>query len=477
MNSENSWLMNKEKLFLGIIALVYLIFFFFNACNPLFWDTIYYSGYMSLWYYATNFSTPFLPDTSGLYPFHAMYIALCMKLFGKSLFIAHLAMLPVLLTLLYQLYVLTKRFIPQYTSIVLVCLLADPALASQSILVSPDLTLVCFYLLCLNAILDKKYWLLALCLPILAILHIRGTIAVIALGLTQMVFLYFFERDRNLRSYLNAIACYLPSVLIVIAWQYVQFVEKGWWIHGPDHIREIEGLSSLIFNLLIIGKNFLDTGRIIIWLILIPMVIYYFRNVKTDRQFQLLIICFAIPLVVFSGFMVVVIERMIGHRYYMVCYVLVTLIACYAILNWMDKSKKLFFTIIITLVLISGNFWVWPDHVSKGWDSTLAHIPYFKLKMKMVEYIKANNIDPHTIGTGFPDHKEERLSMLNNSDWHMEPLNSDFNKNQYIYQSNVHNDFSDGKLAQLKRNWILIKEFKSGQVYVRLYKNPSIFAQ
>jgi hypothetical protein len=469
--------MNREKVLPGLALLVYLILFFMNVSNPLFWDTIQYTGFQSLWYYQTNLKELFLPNDTGLYSIQAYYIAICFKLFGKSLLVAHLAMLPILLILLFQLYLLVKRFIPKYAGLVFICLLADPALASQSILVSPDLAIVCLYLLCLNAILDHRYIILTFCLPILSMIHIRGTIAVIALGITQLIFIYFFEKKRNMRPYLNMIACYLPSIVIFIAWQYFQFLEKGWWIHGPNQGREIEGFSTLIFNFLIIGKNFLDTGRVIIWIILIPMILYHFKAIKSDRQFQLLLVCFIIPLIVFSSFLVLVIERMIGHRYYMICYVLITLITCYGIFNWVHERKKLIFATIIIMVLISGNFWVWPDTVSKGWDSILAHVPYYNLKKEMFKYIKSEKLDPHKIATGFPDFREEKYSLLNDSEWHIEAIDGDIDKHDYIYQSNVHNDFSDEQLSQLKKNWIMVKEIKSGQVYVRLYKNPSIFAK
>jgi hypothetical protein len=39
-------------------------------------------------------------------------------------------------------------------------------------------------------------------------------------------------------------------------------------------------------------------------------------------------------------------------------------------------------------------------------------------------------------------------------------------------QSNIINDFTNAELEELTQHWILIKEFSSRKVYIRLYKKP-----
>jgi len=123
--------------------------------------------------------------------------------------------------------------------------------------------------------------------------------------------------------------------------------------------------------------------------------------------------------------------------------------------------------------LITGHLWIYPDTISQGWDSTLAHIPYFDMRAKMIYYVKENDIDPMTVGTHFSnisdtkytDVVEESFEFVNASDL-------GFDKATYILQSNVLNEFSDEELVALKagKDWVLEKELEKMGVYMRLYK-------
>jgi hypothetical protein len=48
--------------------------------------------------------------------------------------------------------------------------------------------------------------------------------------------------------------------------------------------------------------------------------------------------------------------------------------------------------VVMLAGLLSGNFWVYPDTMAKGWDATLAHLPYHHLRQKMRQYINRNHI-------------------------------------------------------------------------------------
>ena len=80
-----------------------------------------------------------------------MYLALNWKLFGKSLAVSHLAMLPFLVGIVLLLFFIGDHFGGRENSWMLALLAAaDPVLASQAVLVSPDVALSCFFLLFVN---------------------------------------------------------------------------------------------------------------------------------------------------------------------------------------------------------------------------------------------------------------------------------------------------------------------------------------
>ena len=130
--------------------------------NIFFWDTIQLGAKHATFFYNTSFTEAFLPDEfdSGHIPAFGMYLAFCWKLFGKSLMVSHLGMLPFLLGIVYQSFLLVKKFVPsKYIWLALLIFLADATLLSQSILVSPDIPLVFFFLReFLDFLVFLRYW-------------------------------------------------------------------------------------------------------------------------------------------------------------------------------------------------------------------------------------------------------------------------------------------------------------------------------
>jgi len=130
--------------------------------------------------------------------------------------------------------------------------------------------------------------------------------------------------------------------------------------------------------------------------------------------------------------------------------------------------KFLYFIALIGL--LSGNFWVYPDRISQGWDATLAHLPYYNLRKKMIAYIDENNIPVNETGSGIPN--AYPLKYIDLSDDEREFPRKDFDKQKYIFYSNIFNDFTDEELERLKNKWQVEMKYQTLQVKVVLYKNP-----
>ncbi|MEA1897674.1 MAG: hypothetical protein U9N53_08430, partial [Bacteroidota bacterium] len=131
---SSATLSGLSLIFLGITLLTYFV-----SEHIFFWDTVQLASRHAHFYFENNFNELFLPDEidSGHIPSFGIYLALAWKLFGKSLFVSHFAMLPFLYGIILQAWLLIKKYFPPQLSLpVLILLLADPTLLSQSILVS-----------------------------------------------------------------------------------------------------------------------------------------------------------------------------------------------------------------------------------------------------------------------------------------------------------------------------------------------------
>ena len=123
---------------------------------------------------------------------------------------------------------------------------------------------------------------------------------------------------------------------------------------------------------------------------------------------------------------------------------------------------------ILILGLISGSFWVYPKSVAQGWDSTLAHLPYYSLRQSMVNYMNKNKMDKESIGFDFPGAYSQKYLDLSENTWSFPEV--DFGKQEYILYSNVVNEFTDNELTELETKWEVVHVESYSTVQLILYR-------
>ena len=125
--------------------------------------------------------------------------------------------------------------------------------------------------------------------------------------------------------------------------------------------------------------------------------------------------------------------------------------------------------IIIAIIgLISGSFWVYPKRIAQGWDSTLAHFPYYSMRQSMIHFMDENKLDKEQIGFDFPGAYPQKFLDLSNEEWSFPEV--DFKSQKYILYSNVVNEFTDEELVELEKNWQVIHQETSLTVEMILYR-------
>lgn len=150
-----------------------------------------------------------------------------------------------------------------------------------------------------------------------------------------------------------------------------------------------------------------------------------------------------------------------GHRYYIPSYLSLGLLSFLLIKEY--KVKKIIYVGLLSS-LILGNFIVYPDNVSQGWDSSLAHLPYWNLRRNAIEYMNAKQIPVQETASFFPN-----KTTIDNVD-----LNRDMRSfigfsgtEKYVLYSNVYN-LSDEELKILYRNYYSLKLFEKRYVRVEI---------
>lgn len=460
--------------------------------HPFFWDTVQLASKQAHHFYENGLQWTPLPAQidSGHPPVFGYYLALIWSIAGKSLPVSHWAMYPFLCGIVWILYHVASAISGQKWALGLILLVfADPVFAGQSALVSPDIVLTFCFLSAFYGLFKHRAGWTAVGVLGLCAISMRGMMTAGALFLWQAIAHlrpgYFFKPQRF--SWL----AFIPGFAFAgwfLVWHHLA---TGWTGYHPGSpwapaFEPAKG-TEMLRNVLIIGWRWTDFGRIVEWIILV--VLLFRIGPGSNRQesghkpgirnwlrfdfkgpaatILLLLAC----LVLFLTPSAVVFKILSAHRYFLPVFLVIHLFLFQQLIqsNW-SVVKKRFLLFLLIAGLFSGNCWIYPRGISMDWDATLAHLPYHRLRMDMIEFIEQQNIDFQSVGTEFPNINTGENLLLNGDSRKF--AEKDFSQNKYILASNIFNDFSEEDYQTLERGWRVIKSSKAGGVWLKLYKSP-----
>ncbi|MCO5231505.1 MAG: hypothetical protein M9958_10150 [Chitinophagales bacterium] len=454
---------HKPLLIIGIVF--YLLVTLFAIHFPFFWDSILTSS-ISQWFYDNGVQSaiPPLIWDAGHPTIFQIYISTMWKIFGKTLAVSHLSMLPFLCLMVYLflkiIWSLNISKSAQYIGLSL--LLLHPYILTQSTLISYDIVQIPFFLLILLGILKSRntfiligFWGLSAC-------SIRGQmIAVTCLAL------YSILEYRNLKKNIFII---FFAVIPFIAWHLYHLHITGWMISTPSSTwqgqRDIANFSQIIKNTIGILRTYIDYGAIALTLLFLISITYVQKESLSSNQLKILLTVVAIDLVLSSS--IILFSNPVGHRYFMIIHVgiLLFVISIWDKIQW--KKSLYTFTIIC---FISGHFWLYPYPLSNGWDVSLKYISYEKNRAEFWAYIQEQSISPENIGSGFPLFCSLQQTNLIEGMRLTDMTESKYFNLEYIAYSPVCNDMKNIIVDYAdSQQYKMIKSFGKGKTAIILYQ-------
>ena len=454
-----------------VVLILFLVLKFFTLENCFFWDnTAGYSmpasyllenGFLSFVYPAQYVAEP---------PLAHLYLALLWSLFGKSLLVAHLSITVFSLGVIWQVYRLCERLETKYTPYIFLLVLLEPALSTQMILISPDVITCFFALLSVNLLLENKRSWLALSGLFLGLVSIRGFVVCSGLGLAYLVILIAIDKKSFKEAFRYVFPSFVPVLLVLGAWFLYRKWDTGYFMYQPgfeyqEH-RELASLSYMIRNIASLAIRMFDSGRIIVWILLFVAVLkigiknFFSFIVRSPLSIIYLSVLLTMSLVTIP------MTNPFGDRYFIVLYILLALVTARLLSEAYGGTKIRVIFIGMILVLVSGNFWVYSEKMSKAWDSVLCHFSYYPLRQEMITYLDEQGISVNDVSASFPLDSSFSDTEANEDNRRFSSV--DFDKSQYIIYSNIYN-WDDEYIDALCMDWKLQKEFKYGLIYIRLY--------
>lgn len=444
---------------------------------PFFWDTVLNSK-IAHWYLETGFSQLTVPEDldAGHPPFFSLYIALVWQVFGRSLAVAHMAMLPILGILLWQYQRLASRWLSSKGCIWAVAILCcEPTFLAQSSMVTPDIALVAFYLLALNSLLDGRPWWAAGAMALLASMSFRGILMVPALFVTTV--LIDWGADGR-RPGLRSLAPFLPVAGLTLLWFWLHHRAVGWLFSPPPETyggqRQLLGLAGMARNTALIAWRVMDFGRIFLWgLAICGAVVVGLRRVWQDQALKSMSIALLAPLLLLSA-LFIPFSNPPGHRYYLVAYAILGLlvIGLVELDGWRLRGKLALAA--VCLGMATGHCWVYPTGIAQGWDGSLAHVPGFALEREMNAFIATQGLQPSDVCGDFPQ-------LHNHYYTYVQPTNSDQQLRNFLEEQDCHwalvtrlnNGYTEVQHADFETsgNWVLRKGIAWGPIFMRLYEH------
>src|SRR5690606_2009627 len=249
----------------------YLVLFAISFQNPLFWDTIQFSGHHPNWYFHNQFRYFLLPDycDSGHPPTFGMYIAALWMLLGKSLVVTHLAMLPFLILLVVQAVQLGQRLFPmdgRKSFMLTAIVLSEGVLLAQCSLVSPDILVVAFFLTGVNALLKRNRTVLTLAVMGLGLISMRAMMAAVSLYAFSIIIDWAKRNELFIPFLWKKVWPFVPGGLLALAFLVYHLYAKGWtgyhegspWADAFLHV----GPSGVAKNIVVLAWRLVDIGKV-----------------------------------------------------------------------------------------------------------------------------------------------------------------------------------------------------------------------
>lgn len=454
------------------LIILTLIIFILSKDSVFFWDNVLFGSKIGHFFYEQETFSLRLPTIidPGHPPFLAVFMSFVWKYLGHSLFMSHLAMMPFVFGILYQ----VKRFLQYYNLPNHILLLAfglivlDPTISAQLVLINPEVFHLFFFFLALNGLLYDKHIVQTTGLLLLGITSFRGMF-LCAGFFTFDILNHIYLNKKELGSWLSStkISIYvlggMPSIVFVV-WR---LVSVGYLQTHPDSPWSdcwgIVSINGFFVNLVVLSHRYLDFGRILVLTILTCLVYVKRKHLLFTKEIKQLIL-----LSVCSVWIIILVSLIsinpFGHRYFIISFIPIYIVIAKLIYQLLKPTQVLLFSLVLISCLISGNLWVYPRSIAQGWDASLAHYPYSSLRNKALNYMYQNNIPINKTASFFPNE-----TIIKNID-----LSSNiesfckFNKtNDYVLYSNVYN-VDDNVLTILDRDYEVMTRFNSLTVEIEL---------
>lgn len=450
--------LSSNLIVIGFVFYTSLILFCLNV--PFFWDTILTSS-IAHWFYdhGVQNAIPPIKWDAGHPTFFQIYIYSLWKLFGKTLAVSHLSMLPFLYTIVVSfVYLLQKITTNRPARIVgMMIFVLHPYILTQSTLVSYDIVQLAFFLIFIIGFIEKRKYLLIIGTFGMSICSVRGQL----FALIAWLILFIYERQEWRKYLLPALLASTP----IIFWNIYHYIQTGWMLTTPSvtwiNQRDLAQLHHISSNIIGIIRTFIDYGTIALSILFLAALYYYLQHRSSAQSKIILYITSA--LLVTLAIILISFSNPVAHRYFIIIH---TGMILFVVSQWPHFPYKKLISSSVFITLVSGHFWLYPKENSNGWDVTLKYLSYEKSRKEFQQYLSDKNIPIEHIATAFPLFcSNKQTNLLEDNQRLIDISLPEGRTTEYVAFSAVCNDMREVSKQDLKQ----VQVFGKGKTAIILY--------
>jgi len=472
---------------IAFVIIVYVVLMILSWNAPYFWDNVQLTSKEAHWYFMNGFSKILMPafgehpeivSTGGHPPLMGMMTAILWFLLGKKLWVSHLFIGMVAMILVYQVFLLFKRYFPDnlYRWPAAVVLL-EPTLLTQIYIASPDVLLLTAFVVAIRAILDQKRTLLMAILLLLMLISSRGMLMGGSLFFFSVLHSFYVVKKKNsIGFWMSEIVPFIPAAILILVSQSIYIYSHGWpfshsdspWAEG---LKSHNNLAGVVKNFFAYGLRLVENGRFVIWFLAVYLFVKQWRKKQLKEFFDNIDIAFGALFLIISLlflYFALTTKVLIASRYYMPMFFILSLL----VFKWVNRAWKGYGVKLLTFVagifFVTGHFWIYPEKIAIAWDATLAHAPIYQLKAESIDFLRQEGVDFTEVSGGFVFAGYQKYFELSESEIY---ISTDTDNLYYLY-SNISN-VSDELIDEFNdvNKWEKLKSFKKGFVFVSVLKN------
>ena len=461
-----------QRFFLIAVILIYVSLRVFFSNNGFFWDSVagvsipatflYEHGLFNFAYPSTFVAEP---------PLVHFFVAASWKLFGRTLLVTHMGMMLIGLGVIFQLHRLLKRYAStMFYYLFFMVLVVESVLLTQLLITSSDIFLFFFFLLGVNSILDRKRCWLMLAVFLLAITSMRAFAMSAGLGLWYVFMNGMAMPGRHHLSILwYSFLPFIPAVVGMLGFLIFRKITLGVFLLHPDSAwvddRQWAGFAGLVKNLLTLGWFSVEGGKFYWWLLLFYSLWRFgWREVIKSIPISLS----ALFLTVSAAMLLITLplSNNFGPRYFAMHFILFELIVLLMVRRLWKKEVAAVLMVVGAVLMLASNLVPYPERKARAWDSTLAQLPYYELRDRVIKHFDIFNIPLEKVGFGFPNTAPLDAVDLSGDTSRFSEI--DTLTNHYVVYTNIGNrpDWEIDYFSRQKPYCI----FESGGVFMRIYK-------